>query len=146
VAAVVCIVFLFSVVLIPFAKADWTMFHADISNSGAATGNPALTPTLLWNYPSGGNVYSSPAVVDGVLYFGSYDNNVYALGALSTPTPSPTASPSSSPTPTASPSSTTPGFPDQFILLLGIIIVVIVVIIVVAMVLKRRTKETSKSA
>ena len=71
VAAVVCIIFLFSLVLIPFANADWTMFHADTSHSGAGTGNPVLTPTLLWNYTTGGVVDSSPAVVGGVVYIGS---------------------------------------------------------------------------
>ena len=37
VAAVVCTIFLFSLVLVPFASADWTMFHADTSHSGAGT-------------------------------------------------------------------------------------------------------------
>ena len=71
VAAVVCIIFLFSLILIPFANADWTMFRSDPSHSGAGTGNPALTATLLWNYTTGSHVYSSPAVVGGVVYVGS---------------------------------------------------------------------------
>ena len=50
VAVVVCTIFLFSVVLIPFANADWPMFLADPSHSGVGTGNPVLTPTLLWKY------------------------------------------------------------------------------------------------
>jgi outer membrane protein assembly factor BamB len=36
---------------------------------------------LLWNYTTGGPVSSSPAVVNGVVYVGSLDNNVYALNA-----------------------------------------------------------------
>ena len=37
---------------------------------------------LLWRYyPTGSKVYSSPAVVDGVVYVGSYDGYVYALDA-----------------------------------------------------------------
>ena len=35
----------------------------------------------LWNYTTGGVVFSSPAVVGGVVYIGSTDNNVYALNA-----------------------------------------------------------------
>jgi len=34
----------------------------------------------IWNYQTGGAVYSSPAVVDGVMYIGSMDSNVYAFG------------------------------------------------------------------
>ena len=56
------------------------MFHADPSHSGAGTGNSVLTPTLLWNYTTGGYVESSPAVVGGVVYVGG-GNNVYALNA-----------------------------------------------------------------
>ena len=35
----------------------------------------------LWNYTTGSDVDSSPAVVNGVVYIGSYDDNVYALNA-----------------------------------------------------------------
>ncbi len=34
----------------------------------------------IWNYQTGGAVYSSPAVVNGVMYIGSMDSNVYAFG------------------------------------------------------------------
>ncbi len=81
VAAAVCIIFVSSLVLIPFANADWTMFHADTSHSGAGTGNPALNPTLTWKYATGDWVESSPAVANNVVYIGSDDNNVYALNA-----------------------------------------------------------------
>src|SRR5215471_512144 len=37
--------------------------------------------TQAWHYPTSGPVYSSPAVVNGVVYIGSYDHNVYALRA-----------------------------------------------------------------
>jgi outer membrane protein assembly factor BamB len=36
---------------------------------------------LDWSFTTGNSVYSSPAVVDGVVYAGSFDNNVYALNA-----------------------------------------------------------------
>ena len=77
----ISILFLFSLVLIPFARADWIMFHADTTYSGAGTGNPVLTPALLWKYATSSEVHSSPAIVNGVVYVGSYDQNVYALNA-----------------------------------------------------------------
>jgi outer membrane protein assembly factor BamB len=33
----------------------------------------------LWNFTTGGNVTSSPAIANGVVYIGSADNQVYAL-------------------------------------------------------------------
>jgi PGF-CTERM protein len=36
---------------------------------------------LMWNYTTGDAVTSSPAVVNGVVYVGSGDGNVYALNA-----------------------------------------------------------------
>ncbi len=55
--------------------------HTGVYNPVAGTtGN---TGTLLWSYSTGGQVRSSPAVADGVLYVGSYDNYVYALNATS---------------------------------------------------------------
>jgi outer membrane protein assembly factor BamB len=112
-AAVVCIIFLFSAVLVPFVNADWTMFRANPSNDGVGTGKPVLTPTLLWksNFSSVPparfvdtygpafpvvSTWSSPAVVDGVVYFcsgtslraesgygGSAWGDVYAFNATS---------------------------------------------------------------
>jgi outer membrane protein assembly factor BamB len=37
--------------------------------------------SLNWYLPTGGNVDSSPAVVNGVVYVGSADDNIYALNA-----------------------------------------------------------------
>ena len=39
------------------------------------------TGALLWSYPTGSDLDSSPAVANGVVYVGSADNNVYALNA-----------------------------------------------------------------
>ncbi len=41
----------------------------------------ASTGAKLWSFQTGGNVNSSPAVVNGAVYFGSDDFNVYALNA-----------------------------------------------------------------
>ena len=39
----------------------------------------ATTGAKAWSFPTGGRVFSSPAVADGVVYVGSEDFNVYAL-------------------------------------------------------------------
>ena len=33
----------------------------------------------LWSFETGGNIHSSPSVADGVVYVGSWDDNVYAI-------------------------------------------------------------------
>ncbi len=48
----------------------------------------AQTGALIWSFQTGGNTYSSPAVVNGVAYFGSYDGNVYAIGQKASSTTS----------------------------------------------------------
>ena len=50
--------------------------HWLLNQSGPSTNQ------TLWVFKTGGNIYSSPAVVNGVAYFGSYDGNVYAVGKL----------------------------------------------------------------
>ena len=42
---------------------------------------PGLKGQLLWDYKMGGEVSSSPSVVDGLVIFGSDDNHIYALDA-----------------------------------------------------------------
>ncbi len=63
------------------AVGDWTMFHSDTGHSGSSSSTGPTTSNLLWSYPTGGAVYSSPAIVNGVVYVGSDDGNVYALNA-----------------------------------------------------------------
>ncbi len=79
--AIICIFLLSFLVAVPSAKADWLMFHGDPSHSGVGTGNPVLTPTLLWNFTTGDNVNFSPVVANGIVYICSYDGNLYALNA-----------------------------------------------------------------
>src|SRR5690349_12913576 len=65
---------------------QWAQFH----RSNMRRFNPCETVLsvnnvgslgLKWGYATGSRVQSSPAVVNGVVYFGSEDNNVYALKA-----------------------------------------------------------------
>jgi len=47
--------------------------------------SPAVDGTLQWAYPTGGNVYSSPALAsDGTIYVGSNDTKLYAINANGT--------------------------------------------------------------
>ncbi|MCW4001234.1 MAG: PQQ-binding-like beta-propeller repeat protein [Candidatus Bathyarchaeota archaeon] len=64
-------------------SASWPMFHADPAHTGYTSANGPLTNRTLWTYQTGGDVFSSPCVVNGILYVGSDDNNVYALNASS---------------------------------------------------------------
>jgi len=66
---------------------NWPMFRHDLAHTGQSTGT-ALTSDVvkIWNYTTGNGlfkaVYSSPSVVDGVVYVGSDDGFVYALDAF----------------------------------------------------------------
>jgi outer membrane protein assembly factor BamB len=59
----------------------WPMFHHDLSHTGTSTSIAPTTNNLLWSYPTGSGVYSSPAVVGGLVYVGSMDSKVYCLRA-----------------------------------------------------------------
>ena len=59
----------------------WSMFHNNLSHTGNSTSAAPTTNHILWSYPTGDIVSSSPAVAGGVVYVGSYDGKVYALSA-----------------------------------------------------------------
>ncbi len=59
----------------------WPMFRHDLMHSGASTSNAPTANNTLWTYATGNSVYSSPSVVDGLLYVGSYDRKVYCINA-----------------------------------------------------------------
>jgi len=40
----------------------------------------ASTGQQLWSATTGGSIYSSPAVVNGIVYVGSDDGSLYAFG------------------------------------------------------------------
>jgi len=78
---------IFGIILILFLltttvqAGDWPMFRHDPAHTGQADGDAEPALELLWKYKTGGAVYSSPAVSNGVVYVGSYDKYVYALDA-----------------------------------------------------------------
>jgi outer membrane protein assembly factor BamB len=62
------------------ASEDWPMYRHDPSHTGYTTAAGPTTPNVLWNFSTSGNpVDSSPAVVDGKLYVGSENGNIYCL-------------------------------------------------------------------
>jgi len=61
---------------------DWPMFRYSANRNGVTTAHGPSKATLLWSNSSSGGVYSSPAIVDGRVFFGSDNGNVYAFDAL----------------------------------------------------------------
>jgi outer membrane protein assembly factor BamB len=59
----------------------WPMFHHDLDHTGYSTSTAPTTNDTLWNYTTSGGVYSSPAVADGMVYVGSFDDRIYCLNA-----------------------------------------------------------------
>jgi outer membrane protein assembly factor BamB len=58
------------------------MFRGDPAHSGLYAGaGPSKSPRLKWKFKTRLAVVSSPVVVNGVLYAGSNDHNLYALDA-----------------------------------------------------------------
>jgi eukaryotic-like serine/threonine-protein kinase len=72
----VWMIFLCSLLFVPFANAGSSIFSPDISDSVKETNNPTLTPTELWNFTAANATTNtiriswmkSPVVVNGVVY------------------------------------------------------------------------------
>ena len=58
---------------------DWAMFQHDPMHTGSSSSTAPSTNQTLWNYTTGWYVQSSLAVVNGKVYVGSYDGNLYCL-------------------------------------------------------------------
>jgi outer membrane protein assembly factor BamB len=61
---------------------SWPMWRADPTHSSTALVGPSNL-TLAWNFTTSGSVISSPSVANGIVYVGSQDKNIYAIGAYS---------------------------------------------------------------
>src|SRR3989338_1382788 len=61
------------------ASADWPMFMKDTVHSSYSSDTLSLPLKLKWRFKTDGPIYSSPAVSDGVIYFGSKDGWIYAV-------------------------------------------------------------------
>jgi outer membrane protein assembly factor BamB len=60
---------------------QWPMFRRDSAHTASSDSGPT-TLSLRWKFTTGGAVISSPTVVDGKVYVGSYDKKIYAIDAL----------------------------------------------------------------
>ncbi|MGD0450311.1 MAG: PQQ-binding-like beta-propeller repeat protein [Candidatus Bathyarchaeia archaeon] len=61
---------------------DWPMWRADPTHSSTAQEGPSSL-TMNWKFTTNGSVISSPSVANGIVYFGSQDKKIYAVGAWS---------------------------------------------------------------
>jgi len=56
------------------------MFKSNLEHTGVyASGGPSQLNELAWKFKTGDVVLPSPAISDGVVYFGSSDGNLYAV-------------------------------------------------------------------
>ncbi|MCW4004583.1 MAG: PQQ-binding-like beta-propeller repeat protein [Candidatus Bathyarchaeota archaeon] len=58
---------------------DWSMFMRDPEHTARGAGPQELE--FKWKFTTGAQVHSSPTISNGVVYFGSLDGNIYAVGA-----------------------------------------------------------------
>jgi outer membrane protein assembly factor BamB len=71
-----------------FVKANGMMFGFDAQHTHANPYERILNSanvdrlTKKWAFQTDNTIYSSPAVVNGIVYIGSYDGSVYALDAV----------------------------------------------------------------
>jgi eukaryotic-like serine/threonine-protein kinase len=61
---------------------DWAMFHHDSAHTSYSTGTAPANSTVKWTFSTSDNIInSSPAIVDGLLYVGSDNGNIYCIDA-----------------------------------------------------------------
>src|SRR5690348_5652640 len=60
--------------------ASQNMFHANPAHTGIYEGaGPAQLGGVQWTFHTAGPIVSSPAIVNGVMYIGSWDGHLYAV-------------------------------------------------------------------
>ncbi len=69
----------------PLGSTDypWTMLHHDSLRLGASPAIAPGTANLMWTYTTGAQVYSSPAVTEGIVFIPSWDGALYAIDEYS---------------------------------------------------------------
>jgi outer membrane protein assembly factor BamB len=60
-------------------QADWPMFRGQQRLLGIAKGNLPDKLDFIWKFKTEGQIKSSPVIVDGVVFIGSSDKNIYAI-------------------------------------------------------------------
>jgi len=59
---------------------SWPMWRNDSENSGAGQAGPKEL-NLRWKFTTSGGIVSTPVAVDGMVYVGSQDKNIYCIDA-----------------------------------------------------------------
>jgi outer membrane protein assembly factor BamB len=68
-------------------RTNWTQFRYGLKHQGCNPYENVLSPANVaglneaWSYTTGNEIFSSPAVANGVVYVGSSDGKLYALNA-----------------------------------------------------------------
>ncbi len=60
-------------------QVDWPMFRGQQRLLGIAKGNLPDKLDFIWKFKTEGQIKSSPVIVDGVVFIGSSDKNIYAI-------------------------------------------------------------------
>ena len=61
---------------------NWATFKGNIQHTGYYSGNaPKKLSELKWKFKTADKLLSSPAVAEGLVFFGSNDNYLYAVDA-----------------------------------------------------------------
>ncbi|MFH1856172.1 MAG: PQQ-binding-like beta-propeller repeat protein [Candidatus Omnitrophota bacterium] len=60
-------------------ETDWPMFLHDLQHTGCSFCEVPDELKMTWSYKTGGNIESSPAVANGKVFVGSWDNKFYVL-------------------------------------------------------------------
>jgi outer membrane protein assembly factor BamB len=64
--------------------------YPKVADGGSVYALNAQTGATIWSYSTGDEVYSSPAMAYGIVYVGSNDGKIYAIGKSEAPQVSPT--------------------------------------------------------
>ena len=67
----------------PLSAADWPMLGANAARTGYSAEQAYPPLTKAWEFRAGGPVVSGPVAYDGMVFFGSRDNRLYAFDASS---------------------------------------------------------------
>jgi len=60
----------------------WPKFHHDENQIGFSSSSAPDTDEVLWSYQTDGYITSSPAVIDGKVYVGSWDKKLYCFDMM----------------------------------------------------------------
>ncbi len=63
------------------ADSPWPCYQGNAQHTGLSLyDTDHIDGTIKWSYPTGDIIYTTPAIgIDGTIYFGSSDNNLYAI-------------------------------------------------------------------